>query len=208
MKVVLADRIGISIDSFNGTLDAESGLMNLSVALLYSFQIYGDFAGYSFMALGVGELMGFELNKRHKNLIVFLEIDRCMADAVQSVTKCTMGKRSLKQMYYGKFAVTFYNMDTGEAIRVSDADANKQEKIRETRDEMIERFKRTPAEELFNVEKVHVELKPSQMPGKPHTSTYCSICGEKITDGRHLNRGGKPVCIPCAEGAYYEIIDE
>ena len=136
------------------------------------------------------ELMGFELNKRHKNLIVFLEIDRCMSDAVQSV------------------AVTFYNMDTGEAIRVSDADANKQEKIRETRDEMIERFKRTPAEELFNVEKVHVELKPSQMPGKPHTSTYCSICGEKITDGRHLNRGGKPVCIPCAEGAYYEIIDE
>jgi D-alanyl-lipoteichoic acid acyltransferase DltB (MBOAT superfamily) len=66
MKVVLADRIGISIDSFNGTLDAESGLMNLSVALLYSFQIYGDFAGYSFMALGVGELMGFELINNFK----------------------------------------------------------------------------------------------------------------------------------------------
>ena len=61
LKVVLADRIGISIDSFNGTLDTESGLMNLAVALLYSFQIYGDFAGYSFMALGVGELLGFEL---------------------------------------------------------------------------------------------------------------------------------------------------
>ena len=59
MKVVLADRIGISIDSFNGTLESESGLMNLLVALLYSFQIYGDFAGYSFMALGVGELLGF-----------------------------------------------------------------------------------------------------------------------------------------------------
>ena len=124
------------------------------------------------------ELMGFELNKRHKNLIVFLEI------------------------------VTFYNMETGEAIRVSDADANKQDKVKETRDEMVERFKRTPAEELFNVEKVHVELKPSQMPGKPHTSVFCSVCGEKVTDGRHVNRGGKPVCIPCAEGAYYEIIDE
>lgn len=61
MKVVLADRIGISIDSFNGTLDSESGLMNLVVALLYSFQIYGDFAGYSFMAIGVGQLLGFEL---------------------------------------------------------------------------------------------------------------------------------------------------
>lgn len=61
LKVVLADRIGITIDSFNGTLATESGLMNLLVAILYSFQIYGDFAGYSFMAVGVGELLGFEL---------------------------------------------------------------------------------------------------------------------------------------------------
>lgn len=66
LKVVLADRIGISIDSFNGTLDTESGLMNLVVALLYSFQIYGDFAGYSFMALGIGELLGFELINNFK----------------------------------------------------------------------------------------------------------------------------------------------
>ena len=61
LKVVLADRIGVSIDSFNGILQTESGMMNLAVCFLYSFQIYGDFAGYSFMALGVGELMGFEL---------------------------------------------------------------------------------------------------------------------------------------------------
>lgn len=61
MKVVLADRIGVTIDSFNGRLVTESGLMNLLVALLYSFQIYGDFAGYSYMAIGVGKLLGFEL---------------------------------------------------------------------------------------------------------------------------------------------------
>ena len=153
-------------------------------------EICGGIAIGTKLAMYGMELMGFELNKRHKNLIVFLEIDRCMADAVQAVTRCTMGKRTLKQMYYGKFAATFYNMDTGEAIRVSDADANKQEKIKETKDEMID------------------DLNPSQMPGKPHTSVFCSVCGEKVTDGRHLNRGGKPVCIPCAEGAYYEIIDE
>lgn len=61
LKVVLADRIGASIDSFNGTLQTESGVMNLLVCFLYSFQIYGDFAGYSYMALGVGKLMGFDL---------------------------------------------------------------------------------------------------------------------------------------------------
>ena len=44
------------------------------------------------------ELLDMPLNERHKNLIVFLEIDRCMSDAVQSVTGCSMGKRTLKQM--------------------------------------------------------------------------------------------------------------
>lgn len=98
----------------------------------------GDFHGEICGGIAIGtklamyglDLMGMELNQRHKNLIVFLEIDRCMADAVQAVTKCSMGKRSLKQMYYGKFAVTFYNMDTGEALRVSDADANKKINLR------------------------------------------------------------------------------
>ena len=180
----------------------------LAKAKAFHGEICGGIAIGTKLAMYGMELMGMELNQRHKNLIVFLEIDRCMSDAVQAVTGCTMGKRSLKQMYYGKFAVTFYNMDNGEAIRVADADANKGDKKRETKEEMIQRFRETPAEELFSVQKVHVELKPSQMPGKPHTSTFCSICGEKITDGRHLNRGGKPVCIPCAEGAYYEIIDE
>ncbi len=171
-------------------------------------EICGGIAIGTKLAMYGLELMGMELNQRHKNLIVFLEIDRCMADAVQAVTKCSMGKRSLKQMYYGKFAVTFYNMDTDEAIRVSDADANKKEKSKETREEMIERFRKTPPEELFKVEKVKVDLLPSQMPGKPHTSAFCSVCGEKVTDGRHLVRGGKPVCISCAEGSYYELIED
>ena len=83
------------------------------------------------------ELMGMELNTRHKNLMVFVELDRCMSDAIQVVTKCNMGKRALKQMYYGRFAVTFYNMDTEEAIRISDADANKQTCQKETKEELV-----------------------------------------------------------------------
>ena len=154
------------------------------------------------------ELMGMELNTKNKNLIVFLEIDRCMSDAIQSVTGCTMGKRSLKQMYYGKFAVTFYDMETEKALRISDADANKKEKPKETKEEMIERFTKTPPEDLFKVEKVKIELAPAQMPGKPHTSTFCSMCGEKVTDGMHNKIGGKPVCRSCSEGSYYEVIED
>ena len=100
----------------------------LAKAKAFHGEICGGIAIGTKLAMYGMELMGMELNQRHKNLIVFLEIDRCMSDAVQAVTGCTMGKRSLKQMYYGKFAVTFYNMDNGEAIRVADADANKSSK--------------------------------------------------------------------------------
>ncbi|MEE1128581.1 MAG: FmdE family protein [Methanobrevibacter sp.] len=154
------------------------------------------------------ELLGMDLNKKHKNLIVFLEIDRCMADAVQTVTGCSMGKRTLKQMYYGKFAATFLNQETGEAFRITDADANKKSKDKETKEEMIARFRRTPPEDLFKVDKVKIELGPGDMPGKPYMSVFCSICGEKVSDGRHKLIGGKPVCKSCAESSYYEIIKE
>ena len=93
-----------------------------------------------------------------------------------------------------------------QALRISDADANKKFKDRETKEEMIEKVRKTPAEELFKVEKVKIEIPPSEMPGKPHTTAFCSLCGEKVSDGRHKLIGGEPICISCAEGSYYELI--
>lgn len=61
LKSILADNIGGAIDPFwqSGTdLDfAEAWLL----ALLYYCQIYGDFAGYSLMALGMARLLGYRL---------------------------------------------------------------------------------------------------------------------------------------------------
>lgn len=61
MKVVMADRVGIYADSIFNNFEHLSGFSCFIGSVLYTFQIYGDFAGYSFMAVGVGELLGFEL---------------------------------------------------------------------------------------------------------------------------------------------------
>ena len=53
-----------------------------------------------------------------KKLIVWVEIDRCMTDAVSAVTGTRLGKRTLKFLDYGKVAATFLNLDTGEAVRI------------------------------------------------------------------------------------------
>lgn len=61
MKVVLADRAGMLVDTIFGNYHYYSGFSLAFASVLYSFQIYGDFAGYSFMAIGVGKLLGFDL---------------------------------------------------------------------------------------------------------------------------------------------------
>jgi formylmethanofuran dehydrogenase subunit E len=47
-----------------------------------------------------------------KNLIVYVEMDRCAADAVAHVTGTKLGRRSLKFVDYGTMAATFVNMET------------------------------------------------------------------------------------------------
>src|SRR5712692_3646834 len=53
-----------------------------------------------------------------KKIIVWVEIDRCMADAVSAVTGVRLGKRSLKYLDYGKVAEKFLNTETNEAVRI------------------------------------------------------------------------------------------
>lgn len=61
LKLVIADRGGIYVDAvFNNYLE-HSGISLILATFIYSFQIYGDFAGYSLMALGSAKMMGFDL---------------------------------------------------------------------------------------------------------------------------------------------------
>ena len=79
----------------------------------------GQVLGVRMSMLGLREI-GIEdpKGKDKKNIIVFVEIDRCATDAIQSVTGCSLGKRSLKFLDYGKMAATFLNLKTGNAVRI------------------------------------------------------------------------------------------
>jgi len=49
---------------------------------------------------------------------VICETDKCLPDAVQLLTPCTTGNGWLKVLAAGRFALTFYEKRTGEAVRV------------------------------------------------------------------------------------------
>ena len=62
-KLAVADVIAIAVNNAYGGESPVSGGMWLAVALLYSLQIYFDFAGYSHMALGAAEALGLSLTE-------------------------------------------------------------------------------------------------------------------------------------------------
>lgn len=67
IKVVMADRLALYVDLVLGNYAACTGTTCLVAMVMFSFQIYGDFAGYSLMARGVGRLLGFDLVNNFRN---------------------------------------------------------------------------------------------------------------------------------------------
>ncbi len=74
-------------------------------------------------AIGINDPKGAD----RKNLVVYVETDRCASDAILAVTGCHPGKRSMKILDHGKMAATFINLKTGKAVRVAakNKDGNK-----------------------------------------------------------------------------------
>jgi D-alanyl-lipoteichoic acid acyltransferase DltB (MBOAT superfamily) len=65
-KVVIADSLAPIVDAIFNNYQNESGITLIIGAIAFSFQIYGDFSGYSDIALGTAKLFGFELLSNFK----------------------------------------------------------------------------------------------------------------------------------------------
>ena len=141
------------------------------------------------------------------NLIVFMEIDRCGTDAVQAITGCSLGHRSLKHKDFGKFAATFVNTTTGKTIRVSVHEKNRAEHDKIDRKELITVLSCIPEEEILKIEQVRLAIPREDLPGFPVGTAVCSVCGEQISDNRQIVREGAVFCRNCAGESYYTVVD-
>lgn len=61
-KIVVADNIAAVIDPIFNSPDAHTGMMLLFATILFAFQIYCDFNGYTQIAIGSAMVLGFKLN--------------------------------------------------------------------------------------------------------------------------------------------------
>ncbi|PKP24847.1 MAG: membrane-bound O-acyltransferase family protein [Bacteroidetes bacterium HGW-Bacteroidetes-2] len=62
-KMVIADNCALVVNTIFANYQDQSGSTLFIGAVFFSFQIYGDFSGYSDIAIGTSRLMGFRLMK-------------------------------------------------------------------------------------------------------------------------------------------------
>lgn len=171
----------------------------------------GQVIGVRMAMLGC-RLIGLDNPREHdqiKKLIVYVEMDRCAADAVAHVTGARLGRRSLKFVDYGIMAAAFVNLESGSAYRLlsteeaRDLDAFYAPAVPEKSRRQLEAYQLMPDNVLFRVQEVQIELSQFDLPGPTRRKVYCERCGQIVRDHREIIKEGAAFCRPCAHGAYF-----
>ena len=158
------------------------------------------------------ELLGLDdpYGKDRKRLVTYIEIDRCMTDAIGVVTGCRLGKRALKFRDWGKVAATFVDLESGKAVRVTATERSKtlarqmHPEIESKNQQQMLAYREMPTDDLFTIQWVQVAVAPEELPGYKGERIVCAECGEGINFHREVRRDGVILCRACAGERYYD----
>jgi formylmethanofuran dehydrogenase subunit E len=169
----------------------------------------GQVLGVRLAMLGLRELGIDDPVAERKRLVTYVEIDRCVTDAVAVVANCRLGKRALKFRDWGKVAATFVDLKTGRAVRIAAKESSKQA-ARDLFPEMDKEAGQQKAyaqladEVLFDKKWVKVDVQPEDLPGFKGPRVVCAECGEGINFKREVVRDGRTLCRSCAGDRYFK----
>jgi formylmethanofuran dehydrogenase subunit E len=171
----------------------------------------GQIVGVRLALLGL-RLLGFDAPPtlpQLKQLIVFVEMDRCTGDAVAYVTNVKLGRRSLKFMDYGIMAATFVDLATSRAFRLISTEESRDLALLyapaglSKREAQLHAYRVMPDAIMFRVQAVQVDLSEFDLPGPTRRKVTCAQCGQVVRDHREVEQDGRTLCRPCALGAYF-----
>lgn len=173
----------------------------------------GQVIGVRMAILGLNEI-GITDPRGHdrKKFYVLVEIDRCATDAIQTVTGCSLGKRSLKWLDYGIMAATFVNLEDGRAVRIIAREESREiskkycPEIADKYKQQLEAYRVMDDGELFTVQRVSVNIPAEDMPGRPLNRVQCEKCGDWVQDRREIVKDGIVMCHSCSHGSYFKLI--
>src|SRR5947199_6088759 len=146
----------------------------------------GQVLGVRLAMLGLRELGIDDPIAERKRMVTYVEIDRCVTDAVALVANCRLGKRALKFRDWGKVAATFVDLQTGQAVRIVAKESSKQA-AREMFPELgkdtgqQKAYAQLSDEILFDKQWVKVEVLPEDLPGFKGPRVVDTQCGEGVS---------------------------
>lgn len=168
----------------------------------------GQVLGVRLAMLGLRELGIEDPVRERKRLLTYVEIDRCVTDAVALVAGCRLGKRALKFLDWGKVAATFVDLQSGRAVRIVAREDSKKRagemfpKLEKEQGQQ-QAYRVLPDEELFEKRWVSVDIRSEDLPGYKGPRVVCEDCGEGINFKREIAVDGRTVCRACAGQRYY-----
>jgi formylmethanofuran dehydrogenase subunit E len=172
----------------------------------------GQVLGVRLAMLGLTKLGIDDPVAERKRIVTYVEIDRCVTDAVALVANCRLGKRALKFRDWGKVAATFVDLKTGRAVRIAAKESSKQA-AREMFPEMEKEagqqraYAQLPDGILFDTKWVKVQVQPEDLPGFKGPRVVCAECGEGVNFKREVTKDGRTLCRSCAGEMYYHVLD-
>jgi formylmethanofuran dehydrogenase subunit E len=164
----------------------------------------GQILGIRMALLGL-KLLGLTPEDNLRDVAIFLETDRCVADAAYVVTGITVGRRRVKMYNYGKTAMSFLDLKSGKAFRVAVKTSDRPPHAA-PKEAQVAFWENYADEDAFLWQEVKIALPEGDLPGPPVSVVVCQSCGEDVLDRKETNKDGRVLCRACADGAYYQPI--
>jgi formylmethanofuran dehydrogenase subunit E len=171
----------------------------------------GIVLGIRMALLGLKEL-GIQDPRQHRHeLVVVVETDRCLPDAVELVTGCRLGNRTLKFKDMGKLAATFVDLRTDRAARLCANESVNRSAFgmlaeMQKEEALAKCYMTLPDAELFTIQFVRATISEEDRPGYSAPRVVCAECGESIAFSKEIAAGGRKICRSCAGDRYFELL--
>ncbi len=166
------------------------------------------------MGLLGGRLLGLDVPRSDKRLLVIVETDGCAADGVAVASGCSVGRRTLRVVDFGKVAATFVDVKTRRAFRVVPRQGIRElarqyaPDARSRWHAQLESYQIIPDDELLGVQPVTLCVTLEEILSKPGYRVTCEMCDEEIINEREVIQDGHVLCKACAGERYYCLLDE
>lgn len=166
------------------------------------------------IGLLAGKLLGLELPRRDKRLLVIAETDGCAVDGISVATGCWVGRRTLRIEDFGKVAATFADTRTECCLRIApqprarNLAASYAPEAASPWEAQLLGYQRMADAALLSWCRVAMRESIAAIVSRPGLRVVCQGCGEEIMNGREVRSGGRVLCHACAGQAYYRVLTE